>query len=183
MKPLIKYWYTYSDQNFSKKFNEYTYLFVFDLFCVQMICVYFVPFINILKKLYVHSLISFNEFFSLKFPQIEIAIPIPYINDGTPGHWSCLNFPPFIEFMDLLTKLVLFAKAKFQLRQLRHYSTNQKGAGSNPVKGKQFFKYFLQNLTKMAGDLNMINDLEYHHICRESVQHSHSNKLFQSDHS
>ena len=32
-----------------------------------------------------------------------------------------------------------------------------------------------KNSMTMAGDLNMINDLEYHHLCRESVKHSHSN--------
>ena len=47
--------------------------------------------------------------------QNGIAIPIPYINDGTPSHLSCLNFPPLIEFMDLLTKLALISKAKLQL--------------------------------------------------------------------
>ena len=44
--------------------------------------------------------------------QNGIAIPIPYINDGAPGHWSCLNFPPFIEFMDLLTKFALLIQYK-----------------------------------------------------------------------
>ena len=102
------------------------------------------------------------------------AIPIPHINDGTPGHLPCLNLPPFIEILDLLTKLALYTNSQSQLSWLRRYYCARMDVGSNPACTQSFFKHFLRNLTKLAGDLNMANDLEYHHLCRESVQQSHS---------